>query len=357
MVGSCLIAEKISRTSEASSCRQSLFQKAIIFLFFICPFLIIVDYLNSSNSSVISNPFRGHSPNPIIKYLSEHASLKPGGNFRGYTATFLRSTSKSENNWHYLHAHQGRLASSLGNDMRFLGLWRSGIPTLAHYSPMESPMLSLIEAKFLADDANLVKRNVSLHTKIRRDLLESMGVRYIICIQGELALRDNQVIATVEPIGDAPLALYELSSPNLQGIVPGKLLKADSIEDALDLMRKPEFNFLSTAVLLKDTEVPQESAQYSKCEITWGKDGMNVRATAENKKEVVMQLPLAFRPTLKVKNRLPSSVRLIRCNLWQTALIFQGKLDCTISYEYGLSNNPFALCQEYLSIKKLRKEN
>jgi hypothetical protein len=298
-----------------------------------------------------------HAPNPIIKYLSEHASLSPGCIFRGYTATFLRSTSLNGDNWHNLHIHQGRLASSLGNDMRFLGLWRSGIPTLAHYSPMESPMLSLIEAKFLTDEGNPVKRNVSLHTKIRRELLESMGVRYIIANQGELALRENPVIATVEPSGDAPLALYELSLPNLQGIVPEKVLKADSIQDALDLMRKPEFNFLSSAVFLKDTKVPQESGQFSKCEISWEKDGMNVRASAENKKEVVMQLPLAFRPTLKVKSRLPNNVRIIRCNLWQTALIFQGKLDCTISYEYGLLNNPFALCQEFLSIKNLREKN
>ena len=356
LVGSCLVTEKLFRTLEVFSKRQSLLQKATILLFFSVPFLIIVDYLNSSNSSVISNPFRRHAPNAIIKYLSDHASLKPGGIFRGYTATFLGSTTISGNNWHSLHAHQGRLATSLGNDMRFLGLWRSGIPTLAHYSPMESPLLSLIEAKFLTDEANPVKRNVSLHTKIRKDLLESMGVRYIIANRGEVTLREHPAVATVEPNGDEPIALYELSSPNLQGIVPHKVFKAESIEDALDLMHKPEFSFFSAAVFLKDTELPTKFGGYSKCVISWDQTGMNIRATANNKEEVIMMLPLAFRPTLKVNNHSHDKVQLIRCNLWQTALIFKGNLDCTISYEYGLFNNPFALCQEYLYIKKLRKK-
>ena len=356
LVGSSLITEKLFRTSEVFSKRQSLLQKATILLFFSVPFLIIVDYLNSSNSSVISNPFRRHAHNAIIKYLSDHASLKPGGIFRGYTATFLGSTPKSANNWHSLHVHQGRLASSLGNDMRFLGLWRSGIPTLAHYSPMESPLLSLIEAKFLTEEANPVKRNVSLHTKIRTDLLESMGVRYIIANRGEVTLREHPAVATVEPNGDEPFDLYELSLPNLQGIVPHKVFKAESIEDALDLMQKPEFSFLSAAVFLKDTELPTEFGGYSKCVISWDKNGMNIQAKANSANTVVVQLPLAFRPTLKVKSRLPGNVRLIRCNLWQTALIFKGNLDCTINSEYGVFNNPFALCQEYLYIKKLRKK-
>ena len=356
MVGASMIAEKLYQESSASSWIHSLTKVITSLLFMISPLLLIFDYLNSQTDSVSSNPFRYHKLNPIIKYLSEHASLKPGGIFKGYTATFLGSTPKSANNWHSLHVHQGRLASSLGNDMRFLGLWRSGIPTLAHYSPMESPLLSLIEAKFLTDEANPVKRNVSLHTKIRKDLLESMGVRYIIANRGEVTLREHPAVATVEPNGDEPIALYELSSPNLQGIVPHKVFKAESIEDALDLMHKPEFSFFSAAVFLKDTELPTKFGGYSKCVISWDQTGMNIRATANNKEEVIMMLPLAFRPTLKVNSHSHDKVQLIRCNLWQTALIFKGNLDCTISYEYGLFNNPFALCQEYLSIKELRKK-
>ena len=75
---------------------------------------------------------------------------------------------------------------------------------------------------------------------------------------------------------------------------------------------------------------------------------------SRKQEEVVMMLPLAFSPTLKVYSRSHDKVKLIRCNLWQAALIFKGNLDCTISYEYGVFNNSFALCDEYLSIKKLR---
>jgi hypothetical protein len=289
----------------------------------------------------------------ITRYLIDHASIAPGVDFRGYTASYLvdpqgplwqqlQSTSGNKEPLSklelYIAARQF-FDRHYQNRLQETDLWEHNIPTLEEYGQwVTKPAYLGLDMLFNpSGKSNLgaLKFNatVFLHLyELDLELLPFLGVRYLIT---DIQLHDPRVTLRAEqPSDDAPpIFLYELADPNLGNWSPTKTVVARSFGDAMALLRSRELDLSKTAVVFERIDGPLVSARNVTFQFVRG----GFRVTADAAGTAVIVLPMQYSTCwhiLSSANDAPG-VALRRVNGFQTLLKFSGHIDARFEFTLG----------------------
>ncbi|MBL6933868.1 MAG: hypothetical protein ISR48_00480 [Alphaproteobacteria bacterium] len=274
------------------------------------------------------------STTPFIRLLREEVSLTPGKKFRGNVATFtgFGGPEGPATNWFALQGSNAKIANVLGNPHRMISLWWFDIPTVEEYSMTISPFFYAAARTFLSRPQDLQYRNVLTMTRPRVGYLQNLGARFLVTdfqISDPAVLRETMEV----PEGD-DFRLYELPEPNIGNYSPTEIIVADSAQKMLAILGAGDFDFQRTAVLGEQVDVSLVQAK----EATLIMDKDEYRFTARSDGYSLVVLPLQYNNCLKLDVQEAESegaARLLRANLSQAALLFEKKINVTLSMRYG----------------------
>jgi hypothetical protein len=276
----------------------------------------------SSCDAVGFSPMRA---NDITKELERTIAIGPDIAFRGLVATFT-GASTGPLDWLALHARDGSVWRATGNDLRLVGLWWYGIPTLFQYSPLMSPQYYLLLTEFLATPADRQARNVLVLSKPDERMLRLWGVRFAIS-DFDPAIGQSAVDL---PIADQPtIRLVELSDVNLGQYSPTDVRSADSFRDVLGLMHDAGFDGARTVITDQSLEgplVPAEGVQ-----LVFQKHGFSLRATSPGSS--VLVLPIQYSHCWTASGA--GQPLLFRANGMQLGIRFQRSLAVDLTFRFG----------------------
>lgn len=166
----------------------------------------------------------------------------------------------------------------------------------------------------------------------------------------------NSIIFTW--VASPPLYLYEIKNPNLATFSPTQLIHAGSAGEIFRQMHKPEFSF-EKAVVVQD-DLPSniaahlESAKHS--ELRFERNTLRVKA--ESRGWSVLLLPLQYSHCFSLHEKKSpsaeaSAARLIRANLIQSALVFKGKTEVKLDFNFGMGKDLNCRQQDIQDMKGL----
>ena len=273
----------------------------------------------------------------LISYLRGNAGLGEDGRFRG--SVVVRPA------WDY----PGHLTMA--------SLWRELVPTLAAYNTFESPAVHFFiqrSAPYLFDRSfsELPKagtitgdRLLALGGQIELTsdkVLQALGVRYFVSavVAGSATPAEPVVGDSVRLREEAPASsvagsmrgfqIYEYDHPNLSNYSPTEPVIVD---DAMSVMRtiwsRP---FDPRKSVLMFDPLPGPLVPAGAAEMRFERGAVRVKARSGGRSLVV--LPLDYSNCLSVERAGPG--RLVRANLIQTGVLFEGEIDLRIRFNFGL---------------------
>jgi hypothetical protein len=173
-------------------------------------------------------------------------------------------------------------------------------------------------------------------TRPRIEYLQNLGARFLVTdfqISDPAVLRETMEV----PEGD-DFRLYELPEPNIGNYSPTEIAVADSAQKMLTILGADGFNFQRTAVLGEQVDVSLVPAKEATLIVS--RDGYRFKARSDGYSLVV--LPLQYSNCSKLNAQEAESegaVRLLRANLFQAALLFEKRVNVTLSTRYGPFSN------------------
>ncbi len=265
----------------------------------------------------------------IVELLEKEVGLVPGQPFRGRVATYTGQNISGPANWLQLHHGDYWLIQKFGNDHRLVGLWYHGIPTLAEYNQLMSPVYYRFTREFLAKPDDPQMRVIMVLRKLDPMFLRMLGIRFVIADSvmpqaGELRM----IMADDEP--RTALYLYELANMNVGQYSPTAEVSVEDADGAIRVMSRPDFepgNVFVTNHPVNTALVPAEAS-------TLYAEKGGVRLQASSKGTSVVLLPLEFSHCLDLleEDGSGSRARLFRANLLLTGVVFEGKINASIRY-------------------------
>jgi hypothetical protein len=267
------------------------------------------------------------------------------------------------------------LASNIGlrNDRRFRGtalfytnqydefltidsLWAAGVPTANEYSQLVTPQsIYFINQLFhqpLTFELNWFRPwsgdgNFPLLFKT----LRALGVRYVAGYERFAVAEAAQLPSTTLP--RRPLAgppggwrVYELPDVNAGNYSPTGEIMAESGAEILTNLRSSTFEYRDQVVLSTAVSEALTPARNVRMSIVRG--GLHVSAQSDGTS--LLLLPQQFSHCLRAHD---DRVRLVRANLIMTGLIFSGRVDTDISFDYGILS-PRCRRADFADLKQLQ---
>jgi hypothetical protein len=123
--------------------------------------------------------------------------------------------------------------------------------------------------------------------------------------------------------------VHELANPNVGDYSPTEIATAQSAAEIIAKIKAPDFDFTRQAVLSAPIEAPLVSARDMRLSRIRG--GLHVSGQSDGTSLVV--LPLQFSNCLRARD---GRVRIVRANLLMAGMIFSGRIDTDILFDYGL---------------------
>ena len=224
---------------------------------------------------------------------------------------------------------------SFDPNLHMIGLWNQRIPTLEDNSHLVTPPFYYLTSRALSRPQDYHSRNWAVVTKAHPRLMAALGVRYLVTDTEQsdsmLALRAQQ---TNED--GVTIWVYELVEPNLANYFPTTTVVARDAKDAIAKMLAPGFSFHDTAIVHDDT-LPELKAA-STGFMCYERGGVRVRATASG--PCLLVLPLQYSNSLRITHTVLNSksvpIRLMRVNLLETGVLFDGEIHIKIAHVFGL---------------------
>jgi hypothetical protein len=301
----------------------------------------------------------GPGGSPLLDELLANIQLLPGKRFNGSVCSPVFNgpacqVSKVRTDV-FEPAHLGvgmGFTCGIDNRLIFLNLWHSSIPTLEEYSQMVSPFYYYMVSRRMMRPEDWKSRNWIFILHPDFPLLQAMGCRYVLSDRHfdhpQLSRRQTRK----SPYLPCELHLYELSNPNLGHYSPTQVVHCPDADSTLQAIASPQFDFTSKVVLHEPLEadlVPASGGQ-----MTLQRNGLHVRARSDGTS--LLLLPTQFSHCLVAREQdgSPSTARLLRANLCQTAVLFQGDLDIVLRLEYGPFTNARARLQDVEDIRRLK---
>jgi hypothetical protein len=259
-----------------------------------------------------ANPDQGDD---LVNLLSNELKWKPNSAFNGSVATVFD------------RAGQDQVRELLTH------LWLAAIPTLEEYGQLVSPQLYYLATRGLGDPADgLADRNRIRVTVPRVELLRAMGVRMVISQQMldpsrfPLQLRGKFLDEKGHLIW-----FYELPNPNTGNFSPTHVVVSQSASEMVKQIISPTMKLDRDVVLTEPLDAKLVPAEFGAVQFADGK----VEIKAKSSGQSLLLLPLQYSHALTVRS-MKGPVRLLRANLAQTAVLFEGELDAIISLDFGV---------------------
>jgi hypothetical protein len=235
-------------------------------------------------------------------------------------------------------------------------LWAAGVPTANEYSQLVTPQsiyfINQLFHQALTFELNWFRPwsgdgNFPLLFKT----LRALGVRYVTGYERFAAAEAPQLPSTNLP--RRPLAgppggwlVYELPDVNLGNYCPTRVMLADSGAEILNHLRSSTFEYRDQVVLLTAMSEALAPARNVRMSIVRG--GLHVSAQSDGTS--LLLLPQQFSHCLRAHD---DRVRLVRANLIMTGLIFSGRVDTDISFDYGILS-PRCRRADFADLKQLQ---
>jgi hypothetical protein len=181
--------------------------------------------------------------------------------------------------------------------------------------------------------------------------LRALGVRYVAGYERFAVAEAAQLASTTLP--RRPLAgppggwlVYELPDVNVGNYSPTGVVMAESGTEILNNLRSSTFEYRDQAVLSTAMSEPLTPARNVRMSIVRG--GLHVLAQSDGTS--LLLLPQQFSHCLRAHD---DRVRLVRANLIMTGLIFSGRVDTDISFDYGILS-PQCRRADFADLKQLQ---
>jgi hypothetical protein len=299
----------------------------------------------------------GIAETQIVSLLKKEVGLRPGSFFRGRVATLTGQDVGGPVNWHDLNALDGEFLSRSGNSHRSLGLWFYGIPTLFELSSLITPPFFLITREFLERPGDLQMRNAIVLRRYNPRILRALGVRFVVTdapLNGDATLRITQ-----EMPKSAKHYLYELDGANLGNYSPTKVEAIADVGQMIAALGNPAFDFKHAVVLEKPLQVRLVPANSSQIQAEPGY--LHLKATSEGTSLLVLPFEFSNCLTLEATGGGESGARVVRANLLQTGILFERRLDASLTFFTGPFRNSGCRIQDKrdmdnLGIRRFRRE-
>jgi hypothetical protein len=315
------------------------------------------------NSILGTSPAREPVVGAITRYLIDHASLTPGGPFRGYTVTYFGSPAghirkhlnqpQQGMGWEIHVASREYLDAHYGNRFQEMDLWDFDIPTLEEYGQWVTKQANAFATQLFSSPGDIPNAVMLRVYKLELDLLRAAGVRFLIAdlelVDPRLSLRAEQRSSTAGPI-----YLYEIADPNLATYSPIDVVKAATFEAAMEILQQDSRALNRWAVVFDGVDGQFAAASQSKMLVE--RDGLHVVARSSGHSMVL--LPVQYSRCLKITPEPSkdgfSSARLVRANGIQTALIFDRDVDIHIRFEFGFFGTARCRRQDAEELRAIR---
>ena len=235
-------------------------------------------------------------------------------------------------------------------------LWAAGVPTANEYSQLVTPQsIYFINQLFhqpLTFELNWFRPwsgdgNFPLLFKT----LRALGVRYVAGYERFAAAEAAHLPSTTLP--RRPLAgppggwlVYELPDANVGNYSPTRVMTAESATEILNNLRSSTFEYRDQVVL--STAISQALTPARNVRMSIVRGGLHVSAQSDGTS--LLLLPQQFSHCLRAHD---DRVRLVRANLIMTGLIFSGKVDTDISFDYGILS-PRCRRADFADLKQLQ---
>jgi hypothetical protein len=257
----------------------------------------------------------------LVQFLGERVALSVGGPFRGFV-NFLE-----------------------GNEDGTIEDLRSrGVPTLNEYSQTATaPSLYFLHVLMKRDVRGLLNRfefhwRNGSYTPTYWRAAQMLGVRYTV-ERWALPEAFNPGLPEIvfpyhvpkQPEHEPPgfWHVYELPRPNLGDYSPTEVTTARSAADIMAALAGPGFDFTRQVVLSAALPGPLTPARDVR--LTVIRNGLHLSAHSDGTSLVV--LPQQFSKCLRARD---PAVRLLRANLLVTGVVFSGRVDTDITFDYGI---------------------
>jgi hypothetical protein len=291
------------------------------------------------------NPqFRGGTT-AITDALRAEISLHPGQPYRGSVATLFGSPGSPLRKRllgkadaplqpYDFEAFLRESHMDTGSRHDLLDLWWFDIPTLSEYGQgLSKPLMfyfsNVLNARGDAKDVNFGFPRVA-----NIDILRSMGVRFVIT-DFELPA-DKARLRTMVPMkADIKLRLYEILEPNLANFSPLKVSRPISPSQLLERIGSNPALFESEAFAAID--LTQRLAPAVGARMTFEKGAVHITASSPGVSALL--LPIQFSHCFRLTPDSISRVEVVRANLLHTLIVFDGKLDARLKWQFNFWQN------------------
>ena len=215
-------------------------------------------------------------------------------------------------------------------------LWDQRIPTLEDNNHLVTPPFHYLLSRALSRPQDYHSRNWAVATKARPGwLMAALGVRLLLTDKPQhdprMVLRALQRIEGTTEI----VRVYGLAGTNVGNLSPSQVVVADTASQTLALMEDDNFDFDHTAIVT--APLRQQLTHASQAAMLFEKGGVRVRAASDGPALIV--LPVQFSHSLSIieircnSRHLPP--QLLRVNLVQTGLLFEGQIDMKFAHVFG----------------------
>jgi hypothetical protein len=218
-------------------------------------------------------------------------------------------------------------------------LWAAGVPTANEYSQLVTPQsiyfVNQLFHQSLASELNWFRPwSGDGDFPLLFKALRALGVRYVAGYERFAAAEAAQLPSKALP--RRPFAgpeggwlIYGLPDVNVGNYSPTAVIIAPTAAEILLRLRAPDFNYSRQVALSAAIEGSLVSARNVRMSVVQG--GLHVSAQSEGTS--LLLLPRQFSHCLRVHD---DRARLVRADLLLTGMIFSGRVDTDISFDYGI---------------------
>ena len=319
----------------------------------VAPAMVLVAILLLRFQPIISrNDGFGHRPVPnnVTTVLENSIALRSPGPFKGYAATFAGygGPSGPPADWITQIIHDDKLVRATGTTMRMTYLWHHYIPTLEEYSPLTSPPFYAVTSRLLSRPPDRQTRNVLMLSYPNIPLLQSMGVRFV--VSDEILAAPAAERASVSISDVLPIRLYELADPNRGDYSPTSVVTVESAAGALAAMARPDFDFRHKVVLFESAPATLVSA--TRAILSVAADGYLMEA--ESPGTSLLLLPVQYSRCLESLDVVGKAPRLLRANLAQVAVVFEGSVRYRLRNAGGVVGHSWCRLEDTRDVVKFK---
>jgi hypothetical protein len=304
---------------------------------------IMIALMIVANSATLHRILRyshHRSSTPIVDVLSREIALRPGELYRGSVATILGGPGGSLRPLLGLSPNEPlrggqfesflRLAAESGSSHDLLDLWWWNIPTLSEYGQGVSRPLMFYMSNFLSSPGDATELNFALPRAANIDVLRAMGVRFIITDTNIFSNRVSKR-STLPLKQGAYLNLYEIADPNVGTYSPTELRVFSTAQEFVEQVSRNPGIFETRAYVNSPVErklVPAKNAR-----MIFEKGGLHVMGTSDGASALL--LPVQFSHCYRLLESSGNKANILRANIIQTLVLFEGELDVHLRWEFG----------------------